>query len=208
MLGHGGRAVPGRAPPKARCRCWPWAENGGMQVTLPDGTTVLAQGRSELVPSQRPREPDFAIYLDERWRDDPQVTWPCRIIGWEDFGLPADEAEIFTAIVDLHPAGAGRGTGRDRLLWRVGPHGDCSGLPDGTRGRRSLGRGGVGPHALPPVGNRNPRPGAAGLPLCSDGEISVDRQPRRRPGSTRPERIFRAAPGQVIGAGLKTPGVG
>jgi len=73
-----------------------------MEVTLADATTVLAHGRSDLVPSRRPRPPDFAIYLDERWRDDPQVTWPYRIIGWEDFGLPDDEAEIFTAIVDLH----------------------------------------------------------------------------------------------------------
>ncbi|MFI5041101.1 MAG: protein-tyrosine phosphatase family protein [Acidimicrobiales bacterium] len=73
-----------------------------MQVTLPDGTAVLAQGWLDLVPSQRPRDPDFAIYLDERWRDDPHVTWPFRIIGWEDFGLPVDEAEVFTAIVDLH----------------------------------------------------------------------------------------------------------
>jgi protein-tyrosine phosphatase len=73
-----------------------------MQVTLPDGTAVLAQGRLELVSSQRPREPDLAIYLDERWRDDPQVTWPFRIIAWEDFGLPDDESDLFTAIVDIH----------------------------------------------------------------------------------------------------------
>jgi protein-tyrosine phosphatase len=73
-----------------------------MQVNLPDGTAVLAQGRLGLVPSERPREPDFAVYLDERWRDDPQVTWPCRVIGWEDFGLPVDEAEVFAAIIDLH----------------------------------------------------------------------------------------------------------
>jgi hypothetical protein len=73
-----------------------------VRLTLPDGTVILAQGRLDLVPSQRPREPDFAIYLDERWRNDPQVTWPFRIIGWEDFGLPVDEPEIFTAIVDLY----------------------------------------------------------------------------------------------------------
>jgi len=73
-----------------------------MQVTLPDGTTVLAQGRLDLVPSQRPREPDLAIYLDERWHDDPQVTWPFRNIAWEDFGLPDDENDLFTVIVDIH----------------------------------------------------------------------------------------------------------
>ncbi len=73
-----------------------------MQVTLPDGTVILAQGRLDLVPSQRPREPDFALYLDRRWDDDPQVTWPFRTIDWEDFGLPVDEAEIFKAIADLY----------------------------------------------------------------------------------------------------------
>jgi hypothetical protein len=73
-----------------------------VQVTLPDGTVVLAQGRIDLVPSDRPREPDFALYLDGRWEGDPQVTWPCRVIGWEDHGLPSDEAEVFAAVVDLH----------------------------------------------------------------------------------------------------------
>jgi hypothetical protein len=71
-------------------------------VTLPDGTTVLAQGRLDLVPSERPRPPDFAIYLDARWRDDPDVAWPFRLIDWEDFGLPTDEAALFAAVVDLH----------------------------------------------------------------------------------------------------------
>lgn len=46
-----------------------------MRVTLPDGTEILAQGRLDLVPSDRPREPDFALYLDGRWDDDPTVTW-------------------------------------------------------------------------------------------------------------------------------------
>jgi len=73
-----------------------------VQVTLPDGTVLLAQGRLDLVPSERSREPDFALYLDSRWADDPQVTWPFQLIGWEDFGLPSDESEMFTAIVDLH----------------------------------------------------------------------------------------------------------
>jgi protein tyrosine phosphatase len=73
-----------------------------MKVTLPDGTVVLAQGRLELIPSQRPRKPDFAVYLDERWHNDPEVVWPFRIIHWEDFGLPNDDTELFAAIADLH----------------------------------------------------------------------------------------------------------
>jgi hypothetical protein len=78
--------------------CTEWA----VQVTLPDGTVVLAQGRLDLVPSERPRQPDFAMYFDERWRADANVTWPYRIIDWADFGLPADEPDVFAASVDLH----------------------------------------------------------------------------------------------------------
>jgi len=73
-----------------------------VQVTLPDGTLILAQGRLDLVPSERPRRPDFAMYLDDRWRDDTQVVWPFRTIDWPDFGFPDDEAEVFTAIVDVY----------------------------------------------------------------------------------------------------------
>jgi hypothetical protein len=44
-----------------------------MQLRLPDGTVVLARGRLGLVPSERPSEPDFGLYLDERWDGDPRV---------------------------------------------------------------------------------------------------------------------------------------
>lgn len=73
-----------------------------MKVTLPDGTAILAQGRLGLVPSERPRSPDFALYLDRRWADDPEVTWPFQVIDWPDFGLPADEGAISPAIGDLY----------------------------------------------------------------------------------------------------------
>ena len=72
-----------------------------MKVTLPDGTTILAQGRLGRIPSARPRCPDFALYLDRRWADDPEVTWPFQIVDWPDFGLPADEEAVFTAVGDL-----------------------------------------------------------------------------------------------------------
>jgi protein-tyrosine phosphatase len=81
-----------------------------VKVTLPDGTSVLAQGRLDLVPSERPRPPDFALYLDERWRHDPEVAWPCLLIDWEDFGLPVDEAAAFTAITDLYRRARGGDT--------------------------------------------------------------------------------------------------
>jgi len=71
-------------------------------VTLPDGAVVLAHGRLDLVPVDRPTTPQFALYLDERWRDDPVVAWPHLVVEWPDFGLPADEAALFDAVVDLH----------------------------------------------------------------------------------------------------------
>lgn len=73
-----------------------------MEVALPDGTTILAQGRLDLVASHRPRTPVYAVYLDARWADDPTVDWPCALIAWPDFGLPADEEGFFGAIADLY----------------------------------------------------------------------------------------------------------
>jgi protein-tyrosine phosphatase len=71
-------------------------------VTLPDGAAVLAQGRLGLISSVRSRQPDFALYLDERWNTDPEVIWPYRMIDWPDFGLPIDESELFGVISELH----------------------------------------------------------------------------------------------------------
>jgi hypothetical protein len=73
-----------------------------MLVTLPDDTVVHAQGRLGLVASDRSRRPDFAVYLDERWASDPEVSWPHRLIEWPDFGLPPDESELFDVVVDIH----------------------------------------------------------------------------------------------------------
>jgi Protein-tyrosine phosphatase len=79
-----------------------WGKNRDMEVIFPDSTAVLARGRLGIVPPDRPRGPDFGLYLDERWRDDPEVTWPSRMIDWPDFGLPADEADVFDAVVNVH----------------------------------------------------------------------------------------------------------
>jgi hypothetical protein len=73
-----------------------------VRVRLPDGTEVMAQGRLDLVPSERPRQPDFALYLDSRWGDDPSVTWPHRLVDWPDFGLPIDEQAAFGDFSDLY----------------------------------------------------------------------------------------------------------
>jgi protein tyrosine phosphatase len=71
-------------------------------VTFPDGTFVNAGGRLGLVPFERVREPDFALYLDGRWEGDPHVTWPHRVIAWPDFGLPENESELFAAVRQVH----------------------------------------------------------------------------------------------------------
>jgi protein-tyrosine phosphatase len=71
-------------------------------VNLPDGTTVYAQGRLGLVPLSPLPEPDYALYLDERWAADPDVTWPFKLISWPDFGLPDDERELIDAVSDIH----------------------------------------------------------------------------------------------------------
>jgi protein-tyrosine phosphatase len=71
-------------------------------VTLPDGAAVLAHGRLGLVAADRVRRPDFAVYLDDRWADDPEVTWPYRMIDWPDFGVPSDESELFRVIREVH----------------------------------------------------------------------------------------------------------
>lgn len=77
-------------------------QNALMIVKLPDDTAVYAQGRLGLIPSDRIRTPDYAVYLDERWAADPDVTWPFRMIDWPDFGVPENESELFDAIVEIH----------------------------------------------------------------------------------------------------------
>jgi len=73
-----------------------------MIVNLPDKTIVYAQGRLGLVPPSQSPRPDYALYLDERWISDPEVTWPYRMIAWPDFGVPEDVKELFDAIRDIY----------------------------------------------------------------------------------------------------------
>jgi hypothetical protein len=77
-------------------------KNALMIANLPDATVVYAQGRLGLVPPSRSPQPDYAVYLDQRWLADPEVTWPYRMITWPDFGLPENEGELFDAILDIH----------------------------------------------------------------------------------------------------------
>jgi len=77
-------------------------KNAFMIVNLPDDTLVYTPGRLGLIPSERLSQPDFAVYLDERWNDDAEVTWPHRMIAWSDFGVPENESELFDVILDIH----------------------------------------------------------------------------------------------------------
>jgi hypothetical protein len=107
-------------------------------VTLPDNAIVHAQGRLGLIPSERVRTPDYALYLDARWGDDPTVTWPYLLIDWPDFGVPTNEKELFRAILDLHErAKSGElveiacygGVGRTGTV--LGCLAVCAGVPQG-----------------------------------------------------------------------------
>jgi hypothetical protein len=73
-----------------------------MIVNLPDDTVVRAQGMLGLVASSRSPLPSYAVYLDERWIADPEVTWPYRLISWPDYGLPENQGELFEVILDVH----------------------------------------------------------------------------------------------------------
>ena len=112
-----------------------------MLVTFPDNTTVLAHGRLGLVPSERVRPPDFAVYLDERWRDDPRVTWPYQMVTWPDFGLPSDEEGLFAIIVETH-ARAERGELVEIAcyggLGRTGTFLSCLAVCAGVRGEGAV----------------------------------------------------------------------
>jgi protein-tyrosine phosphatase len=73
-----------------------------MIVTFPDDTFVLARGRLGLVSPERIRTPDFALYLDERWAADPEVTWPYEMVAWPDFGVPGNEDDVFDLVRQIH----------------------------------------------------------------------------------------------------------
>jgi protein-tyrosine phosphatase family protein len=76
--------------------------NTSVIVRFPDDTFVTARGRLGLVATERIRTPDFAVYLDDRWAEDPEVTWPYQMVPWPDFGLPVNEVEVFDLVRDIH----------------------------------------------------------------------------------------------------------
>jgi hypothetical protein len=67
------------------------------EVVLPDGTSVTAVSFHEPAPYERESAPDFGLYLNHRW--DP--PWAHQHVAWPDFGVPADESTLRTALEDL-----------------------------------------------------------------------------------------------------------
>ncbi len=130
-----------------------------MRVLFPDGTSILAHGRLDVVPPERPRAPDVALYLDVRWTTDPEVTWPFTFVPWEDFALPDDEEGLFRALGDAWAAA------RSGKLVEIAcghrSYGDRARLPRrSSRGRAWLRRC-MGAEQLPPLGGRSARAGGA-----------------------------------------------
>ena len=66
-------------------------------VALPDGTVVVAATFDERDPYDRRAQPDFGLYLDDRWRP----PWPHAHLDWPDFGLPRDTASFLAGLRDL-----------------------------------------------------------------------------------------------------------
>ncbi len=70
-----------------------------MRVELPGGSVVQAHGLSGFIPTDDNEVPDWGLYLDEQWREQP-IKWPHRFVDWPDFDLPTDETDAFEAIAE------------------------------------------------------------------------------------------------------------
>lgn len=70
-----------------------------MRVELPGGRIVQAHGLSGFIPTDEDEAPDWALYLDEQWRE-RAIEWPHRFVDWPDFELPVDEPGAFDAIAE------------------------------------------------------------------------------------------------------------
>ena len=64
------------------------------EVSLPDGTTVVAATFDERDPYDRVVAPDYALYLDDRW----QPPWPHAHVDWPDFGVPGEPAAVLAGL--------------------------------------------------------------------------------------------------------------
>ena len=66
-------------------------------VVLPDGTTVTAASFDALDPYGRAEQPDYGLYLDDRW----QPPWRHDHVEWPDFGAPPDATGLLLALRSL-----------------------------------------------------------------------------------------------------------
>ena len=66
-------------------------------VRLPDGTVINAVSYDPGQPCDRDEEPDFGLYLDPRW----EAPWDHDHLGWPDFGVPEDQAQVKAALESL-----------------------------------------------------------------------------------------------------------
>jgi hypothetical protein len=67
------------------------------RVVMPDGTELTAVSFGSSDPYARDVSPDFALYLDERWRP----PWPHEFLDWPDFGVPDDPVPVAAALGSL-----------------------------------------------------------------------------------------------------------
>ena len=92
-----------------------------MRLVFPGGVAVQAFGRSGVVSIEGDVQPDWALYLDELWRDVEEVVWSHRFVEWPDFELPTDESDAFDAFEEA---------------WRRAKHGEIVDIAcDGGTGR-------------------------------------------------------------------------
>jgi Protein-tyrosine phosphatase len=70
-----------------------------MRVELPGGAVVQAHGLSGFISTDEDEMADWALYLDEQWRE-RLIEWPHRFVDWPDFELPTDKTDAFEAIME------------------------------------------------------------------------------------------------------------
>ena len=67
------------------------------RVVLPDGSTITAVSFDPADPYGRDEQPDFGLYLDDRW----QPPWRHEHFAWPDFGVPGDPQALVLALQAL-----------------------------------------------------------------------------------------------------------
>ena len=67
------------------------------RVVLPNGTSVVAVSFDEGAAYDRDEQPDFGLYLDQKWNP----PWPHEHFEWPDFGTPDDVAALRASLALL-----------------------------------------------------------------------------------------------------------